>query len=80
MYLHIPPPRAAHAYDVVVVTLTHPRKILLVVLQTGKAKDLPAPLRIQKRLKYVTANPSPNLQLHTVWHQVMWTQQYFFLF
>jgi hypothetical protein len=34
-------------YDFVVLTsLTHPRKILLVVLQIGKAKDLSAPLRI----------------------------------
>jgi hypothetical protein len=32
-----PPPRAPHTYDFVVLTLlTHPRKILLVVLQIGK--------------------------------------------
>jgi hypothetical protein len=38
--LHIPP-WAPHTYDFVVLTsLTHPRKILLVVLQIGKAKDL----------------------------------------
>jgi hypothetical protein len=48
--LHIPP-RTPYTYDFVVPTsLTHPRKILLVVLQigkweTGKAKDLSAPLR-----------------------------------
>jgi hypothetical protein len=30
---------------VVLTSLTHPRKILLVVLQIGKAKDLSAPLR-----------------------------------
>jgi hypothetical protein len=36
---------APHTYDLVVLTsLTHPRKILLVVLQIGKAKDLSAPL------------------------------------
>jgi hypothetical protein len=35
-------------YDFVVPTsLTHPRKILLVVLQIGKAKDLSAPLCTQ---------------------------------
>jgi hypothetical protein len=38
--------RAPYTYDFVVLTsLTHPRKILLVVLQIGKAKDLSAPLR-----------------------------------
>jgi hypothetical protein len=47
--LHISP-LAPHTYDFVVLTsLTHPRKILLVVLQIGKyeigiAKDLSAPL------------------------------------
>jgi hypothetical protein len=36
MYLHIPP-RAPHTYDFVVLTsLTHPRKNILVVLQIGK--------------------------------------------
>jgi hypothetical protein len=40
------PPWAPHTYDFVVLgSLTHPRKILLVVLQIGKAKDLSAPLR-----------------------------------
>jgi hypothetical protein len=44
--LHIPP-LAPHAYDFIVITsLTHPRKILLVVLQIGKAKDLTAPIRM----------------------------------
>jgi hypothetical protein len=39
--------QAPHAYDFVVLTsLTHPRKILLVVLQIGKAEDLSAPLHI----------------------------------
>jgi hypothetical protein len=53
MYLlYIFPPWAPHTYDFVVLTsLTHPRKILLVVLQIGKqeiekAKDLSAPLHI----------------------------------
>jgi hypothetical protein len=42
--LHIPP-WAPHTYDFIVLTsLTHPRKILLVVLQIGKAKDLSGPL------------------------------------
>jgi hypothetical protein len=36
-----------HTYDFVVLTsLAHPRKILLAVLQIGKAKDLSAPLRV----------------------------------
>jgi hypothetical protein len=40
------PSRAPHTYDfVVLIYWTHPRKILLVVLQIGKAKDLSAPLR-----------------------------------
>jgi hypothetical protein len=39
-------PLSSTHYDFVVVTsLTHPRNILLVVLQIGKAKDLSAPLR-----------------------------------
>jgi hypothetical protein len=43
--LHIPP-WAPHTYDFAVLTsLNHPRKILLVVLQIGKANDLSAPLR-----------------------------------
>jgi hypothetical protein len=42
--LHIPP-WAPHTYDFFVLTsLTDPRKILLAVLQIGKAKDLSAPL------------------------------------
>jgi hypothetical protein len=46
--LHIPS-WAPHTYDFVVLTsLTHPRKILLVVLQIGKAKDLSAPLCMWK--------------------------------
>jgi hypothetical protein len=46
------PPELETLYDFAVLTsLTHPRKILLVVLQIGKyeigqAKDLSAPLRI----------------------------------
>jgi hypothetical protein len=41
------PTWAPHTYDFVVVTfLTHPRKILLVVLEIREAKDLSAPLRI----------------------------------
>jgi hypothetical protein len=48
MYLlYIFSPRAPHTHNFVVLTsLTHPRKPLLVVLQIGKAKDLSAPLRI----------------------------------
>jgi hypothetical protein len=42
-----PPELHTHTYDFVLITsLTHPRKIILVVLQIGKAKDLSAPLRI----------------------------------
>jgi hypothetical protein len=40
-------PWAPHTYDFVVLTsLTHPRKIILVVLQIGKARELSAPLLI----------------------------------
>jgi hypothetical protein len=60
--LHIPP-WAPHTYGFVVLTsLTHPRKILLVVLQIGKlkignAKDLSAPLHTQvtKCMSFVTS-------------------------
>jgi hypothetical protein len=39
------PPELHTLMDLVVLTsLTHPRKILLVALQIGKAKDLSAPL------------------------------------
>jgi hypothetical protein len=45
--LYIFPPELHTLYDFVVLTsLTHPRKIFLVVLQIGKAKDLSTPLRI----------------------------------
>jgi hypothetical protein len=44
--LHIPP-WAPQTYDFIVLTsLTHPRKILLVVPQIGKVKDLSTALRI----------------------------------
>jgi hypothetical protein len=43
MYLHILP-WAPHTYFIVLTSVTHPRKFLLVVLETGKAKDLSAPL------------------------------------
>jgi hypothetical protein len=40
-------------HDFVVLTfLTHPRKILLIVLQIGKAKDLSASLRIVIRVEW----------------------------
>jgi hypothetical protein len=46
-------PSSTHLYDFVVLTsLTHPRKILLVVLQIGKAKDLSAPLRVCLEASY----------------------------
>jgi hypothetical protein len=46
IYSTYSPLRAPHTYDFVVLTsLPHPRKILLVVLQIGKARDLSAPLR-----------------------------------
>jgi hypothetical protein len=42
-------PWAPHTYDFVVLTsLTHTRRILLVVLQTGKAKDSSAPLHVDQ--------------------------------
>jgi hypothetical protein len=50
LYIFLPP-RAPHTYEFDILTsLTHPRKILLVVLQIGKweirkVKDLSAPLR-----------------------------------
>jgi hypothetical protein len=53
MYLHIPP-WAPHTYDFVV--LAHPRKILLLVLQIGKAKYLSAPLRIRRGVQIVRAS------------------------
>jgi hypothetical protein len=44
--LHILP-QAPHTYDfVVLISLALPRKILLVLLQIGKAKDLSAAQRI----------------------------------
>jgi hypothetical protein len=44
--MQFPPPWAPHTYDFFILTsLTHPRKILLIVLELGKAKDLSAPLR-----------------------------------
>jgi hypothetical protein len=44
-------PRAPHTYDFVVLTsLTHPRNILMVVLQIRKAKDLSASLRTLTRI------------------------------
>jgi hypothetical protein len=44
MYLLYIFPRAPHTYNFVVLTsLTHPRKIILVVLQIQKAKDLSTP-------------------------------------
>jgi hypothetical protein len=47
IYLHIPPLTSTHTNDFVVLTsLTHARKILLVVLKIGKAKDLSAPLHM----------------------------------
>jgi hypothetical protein len=43
---------STHTYDFIVLTsLTHPRKILLVVLQIRKAKDLSATLRTSKTKK-----------------------------
>jgi hypothetical protein len=55
MYLlYIFPPWAPHTYDFVVLTsLTHPRKILLVVLQIRKAKDLSARLRTYSVVKVI---------------------------
>jgi hypothetical protein len=44
IYSTYPPPEL----HTLLTSLTHPRKILLVVLQIGKAKDLSAPLRIQR--------------------------------
>jgi hypothetical protein len=45
--LHIPPLSSTHTYDFFVLTsLAHPRRILLVVLQIGKAKNSSAPLII----------------------------------
>jgi hypothetical protein len=40
--IHIPPLSSTHLW---LISITHPRKILMVVLQIGKAKDLSTPLR-----------------------------------
>jgi hypothetical protein len=50
MYLLYIFPPELHTLDFVVLTsLSHTRKIILIVLQIGKAKDLSAPLRIHCR-------------------------------
>jgi hypothetical protein len=68
--VHIPP---SHTYDFVV--LNHPRKILLVVLQIGKAKDLSASLCI------TNMNPLGTLISHVWnWHNKYNTKKYFMLF
>jgi hypothetical protein len=56
---------APHTYDFVVLTsLTHPRKTLLVVLQIGKAKDLSAPLHSQCTSWYLDwVPPHPQIQV-----------------
>jgi hypothetical protein len=52
MYLLYLFPEAPHTYDFVAVTsLTHPRKLLLVVLQIRRAKDLSAPLHKMNHIK-----------------------------
>jgi hypothetical protein len=57
--LHIPP-WTPHTYDfVVVISLTHPRKILLVALQVGKAKDLSAPILIPSPVGNVSSASVP---------------------
>jgi hypothetical protein len=67
MYLlYVFPPWAPHAYDFVVLTsLTHPRKVLLVVLQIGKAKDLSAPLLsvISFRVQWLLSSLACTFQL-----------------
>jgi hypothetical protein len=48
-----PPPRAPHTYYLVVLSsLKHPRKIILVVLQIGKTTCLSAVLRTQFHMLY----------------------------
>jgi hypothetical protein len=44
IYSKYSPMSSTHFDFVVLTSLTHPRKILLVVLQIGKAKDLSGPL------------------------------------
>jgi hypothetical protein len=67
-------PWAPHTFDLVVITsLTHPRTILLVVLQIGKykigkAKDLSAPLRIFGNVLYARWMP---LRMNTSVRQMM---------
>jgi hypothetical protein len=57
--IYIFPPWAPHTCNFVVPTcLTHPRKILLVVLQIGKAKDFSAPLRITNQSRYMHMQPT----------------------
>jgi hypothetical protein len=56
-------PWAPHTYEFVVLTsLTHPRKILLDVLQIGKAKDLSGPLGI---FQWVAAYYNDELHLRS---------------
>jgi hypothetical protein len=66
--LHIPP-WALHAYNFVVLTsLAHQRKILLVVLQIGKANDLSAPLRIRLHAQAIST-PETEHSIPTVYER-----------
>jgi hypothetical protein len=62
-------PRAPHTYDFVVVTsLTHSRKILLVALQIGKweirkARDLSATLHIMHKPGHIAQGDPPLLSI-----------------
>jgi hypothetical protein len=71
IFIHIPP-WAPHTYDFVVLTsLTHPRKILLFVLQIwkiGKAKDLSAPLRIDTELLRLRLQMMETRYIHILIH------------
>jgi hypothetical protein len=49
IYSTYSPLSSTHLWLVVLTSLTHPRKIILVVLEIGKAENLSAPLRTLKR-------------------------------
>jgi hypothetical protein len=74
-------PWAPHTYDFVVLTsLTHPRRILLVALKIGKAKDLSAPLRILIFLSRLWQDNLPYMDfLHSAYEKLKCTETHFML-
>jgi hypothetical protein len=67
------PPWAPHTYDFVVLTsLTHPRKIILVVQQIRKAK---VPLHMLNFMHSKVLDISPAAQTCTMWLPCVWPTQ-----